>query len=201
MKLMQLKTIAAAAAIVVTGLAQSAHAANYSFDYTYNGTNTFTNQSAAGSSFTVGDTVTATFNADGAGYWDVSGGRSIWTPLQLNETGTRFGDLSWTLFNNGVLVDSGAALGQSSMYIHIPQPVYIPGAVQFDKLVWTYTLTSSDAPGNTLNTGNFGYGPDLMGGWGGQISYVAAVPEPETYALMLVGLGLVGSIARRRKAA
>ena len=29
---------------------------------------------------------------------------------------------------------------------------------------------------------------------------VAAVPEPETYAMMLVGLGLIGSMVRRRKA-
>jgi PEP-CTERM motif len=29
---------------------------------------------------------------------------------------------------------------------------------------------------------------------------VAAVPEPETYALMLAGLGLMGAIVRRRKA-
>ncbi len=33
---------------------------------------------------------------------------------------------------------------------------------------------------------------------GGQL-YLAAVPEPESYAMMLAGLGLVGLIARRRK--
>jgi PEP-CTERM motif len=32
------------------------------------------------------------------------------------------------------------------------------------------------------------------------VSTVTAVPEPETFAIMLAGLGLVGTIARRRKA-
>jgi len=27
----------------------------------------------------------------------------------------------------------------------------------------------------------------------------AAVPEPETYAMLLAGLGLIGTIARRRR--
>ncbi|MDH5338411.1 MAG: PEP-CTERM sorting domain-containing protein, partial [Rubrivivax sp.] len=30
---------------------------------------------------------------------------------------------------------------------------------------------------------------------------VAAIPEPGTYALFLAGLGVVGSLARRRRAA
>jgi putative alpha-1,2-mannosidase len=30
-------------------------------------------------------------------------------------------------------------------------------------------------------------------------SYIAAVPEPATYAMLLAGLGLVGAVARRRK--
>ncbi len=35
----------------------------------------------------------------------------------------------------------------------------------------------------------------------GQLIQVAVVPEPETYALLLAGLGLVGAAVRRRKAA
>ena len=39
--------------------------------------------------------------------------------------------------------------------------------------------------------GNFGrFGPNML---------IAAVPEPSTYALMLVGLGFVGWVARRNR--
>jgi len=30
--------------------------------------------------------------------------------------------------------------------------------------------------------------------------YAAPVPEPETYAMLLAGLGLIGAVSRRRKA-
>jgi len=35
----------------------------------------------------------------------------------------------------------------------------------------------------------------------GQVAAISAIPEPETYAMLLAGLGLLGFIARRRKIA
>ena len=33
----------------------------------------------------------------------------------------------------------------------------------------------------------------------GNVASIAAVPEPETYALMLAGIGMVGFMAKRRR--
>jgi hypothetical protein len=62
---------------------------------------------------------------------------------------------------------------------------------------WTsfsMTFTASSATTTIGLTGN--QGPNYIG-----LDNVAvvAVPEPETYAMMLAGLGLMGFIARRRK--
>lgn len=60
--------------------------------------------------------------------------------------------------------------------------------------VATYANTFSLAPGNYWFT---------LSGHGTDANYtvtLAPVPEPETYALMLAGLGLLGVAARRRKA-
>lgn len=64
----------------------------------------------------------------------------------------------------------------------------------------TKTVNLSDKFGSTMYVG-------FTGGTGGTDAdqritsfSVSAVPEPETYAMMLAGLGLVGFAARRRKA-
>ncbi|MEY2840235.1 MAG: hypothetical protein RJB60_2534, partial [Pseudomonadota bacterium] len=56
-----------------------------------------------------------------------------------------------------------------------------------------YLAWSSEGDSNIAGTGNRTTVFELA-------SVNAAVPEPETYALMLAGAGVLGAMARRRKA-
>ncbi len=67
-------------------------------------------------------------------------------------------------------------------------------------------LVKTDATEYTLGNKAIGYyqageeGQAVVGGFiGGFVPTVAAVPEPSEYALMMIGLGLVGFVATRRK--
>jgi hypothetical protein len=98
------------------------------------------------------------------------------------------------------------------------------GTIYTDSSSWVVTPVSSLnvtaaviaaanwTPTNELNT--YGWGspvgnPNAQWIWGSgtdtalfrTASVVAAVPEPETYAMMLAGLGLLGFMARRKKLA
>lgn len=71
----------------------------------------------------------------------------------------------------------------------------LSGSVSFYGLRYTATLDSYDEPGLTVRNYSvpaFYFVADS--------NSVALVPEPETYALMLAGLGLVGFVARRSAA-
>jgi hypothetical protein len=65
--------------------------------------------------------------------------------------------------------------------------------------VWTLSTTNLTA-GNYYLQVNGSVMSNAAGSFGGAISMAAPVPEPETYGMMLGGLGLLGFLARRRKA-
>lgn len=111
--------------------------------------------------------------------------------------------------NNGVYWDVGssATLGTGTMFagnilahdsitlttganILCGRAIALNGAVTMD----TNAISGNCASGGDFSTGRSDYGSS--GFSGGQ---VAAVPEPETYAMLLAGLGLLGFTAYRRK--
>ncbi len=71
-----------------------------------------------------------------------------------------------------------------------------PNGATFDNVAsGTYSVRLS---GNL--TGAPFFGTSYLGTYGGGFDVKSAVPEPQTYALLLAGLMAVGYVARRRKA-
>ena len=70
-----------------------------------------------------------------------------------------------------------------------------------NRLAYTYQFHWDYSPPYPV----FGFKSDALAAWAvhdgdvGQLSLISQVPEPETYAMLLAGLGLVGFMARRRK--
>ena len=169
------------------------------YDFSYDGTISTTNQSAAGNTLLVGETVGATFNAADNDYWNIGAGGQIWTPIGVEDAGIRTGNLDWSFFLDGILVDSGSYVGLTSQSVHVPQEVFASAAINFDVLHWEFTLTASTATTNILG------GPFIPGVietlvWAGSdASYVVSVPEPGTLALLGIGLAGIGLSRGRKK--
>ena len=85
-------------------------------------------------------------------------------------------------------VDTTATFGGSSNLFYLAQTTQASSAAAS----FMQQLKSVDGASIVAKT----YLQD--GAWRLQIAAVAAVPEPETYAMLLAGLGFIGAIARRR---
>jgi hypothetical protein len=123
-------------------------------------------------------------------------GASTGTSLDANNiyfgkvNGTTDGD-NWV--TNGP--DSTAKVGVAQNFYFL-QTSSTSTSAQANKLAFGYDLD-----------GNGSLGATELGKWtvnaaAGTLTFtnpIAAVPEPETYAMLLAGLGLIGSIARRRR--
>ena len=94
--------------------------------------------------------------------------------------------------------------GNAYALIFVPDsPLTALTQAQLDKVAYADCAPGGMMGGTCMpGTSVAGYGAlGTMSGYPVSQTITAAVPEPETYALMLAGLGLMGFIARRRRKA
>ena len=118
----------------------------------------------------------------GVGYFDIATtGGNLFGGLEFT-VGTGFSsstvDVIWEAYRSSVLVGSG------SVSLAVGTVIGFNDASGFDTLRYTDVLQSGqNAPAfDTVHA-----------------QYVAAIPEPEIYAMMLAGLGVLSFAARRKK--
>jgi hypothetical protein len=112
------------------------------------------------------------------------------TNPQLLGSGSLIDGTGVSVPRGGAFVPSAAATVSFSVAagkegFFSPQPFY---NVAFTAFTNSLSTVTSFGNGFTINNG------------GGNLNFAAPIPEPETYALMLAGLGVIGFVARRRKA-
>lgn len=111
--------------------------------------------------------------------------------------------------NNGMFVYNGGPaynMPYGSFTGAIDCPGCGPGASNAYSGVLDFTITDNSGIGLSnfiANAGGYFFSADVIGPLGGTgniaASAIAPVPEPQTYAMLLAGLGLIGFTARRRR--
>jgi hypothetical protein len=152
-------------------------------DVTYSSNQNLT--AGAGSGYSIGDYQTVMTN----NYWSpMTGTIASATPYSL------FGfDAAVTSDLVSITVDTNKG---SYVFANLSLPNG-SSAANFAFEGFKTTQSSEYFTGFRVDTLGHGYLPGVTNV---AVGIAAAVPEPETYAMMLVGLGMMGAVARRRKA-
>ena len=147
----------------------------------------------------LGGTFAATFKNTNTATFTTSFGKDEWKP------GGEVLYYGWPTNDLPNQPGSGTGIanpGNAYALIFIPDHPLTPlTQAQIDKLAY-----ADCAPGGMMGatcmtgTSEAGYGfSGSMGGYPVSQTITAAVPEPETYAMLMAGLGMVGFMARRRR--
>lgn len=188
--------------LAISTFSVSSMATNYNFNEIYSGGGSISLAPGSDDPLTTnlhaGDTFQWTITTTPGSYWNVFSGGSLFPfmSFQISESGTRTGDYNLDLSFGGSSVFSDIQTGISNSYAHIgTNTVSVPTGLNYDQMSLSYTLTGSDSSDNTIVS---------LLPWPGsapEVNFsgnIALVPEPETYAMLLAGLGLLGFAARRR---
>jgi PEP-CTERM motif len=203
-----LKTAIAAAAVVSAGLA-SAETFNFTTLAPTNGTACFgSDRCGQPLTFTMGTltaTVTASYFGNTTGAVQVvqdSGGSpmvglGVYHTTNTSDDNLTYGELLTIDFGQDVtLTGLNFRADGHGVFSATGKKFLLNG----DSTSLAGTVGDLSRTGRTFTFGYGGASDDISHQYYLSGMTVTAVPEPETLAMMLAGLGLVGSIARRRKA-
>jgi hypothetical protein len=187
-----LKVVLLAISLFLGSLAP-ALAANQTFNLTWSGAS-FSNGASATGYFTID-----TANLNNPGFTSFSGASGL-LGLSITVTGSSVGNGTFGLsdFSTFFINTAGGTLNLNSEWVGQATPVGLWGAAAFPTNVGDLNMFSNGASANAPS-GSSIFTLLTAGGDSMLLTSVSAVPEPETYAMLLAGLCVMGAVVRRRK--
>jgi len=153
----------------------------------------------------VPDTFASLLASDGHQWMDLTGGTGYGKGLQSNAVSTVLGQTYTLTFDVGNYVAVGYGTSTLSVSINNGSAILFTNIVNgssgmdWERKSLTWVANATTANLTFLGAANTTLSNDQVIGLDNVVFAAVPVPEPESYAMLLAGLGLMGAVARRRK--